>query len=397
MLRSLTHMHLGRRAQLTLVQMADDVSALQAALHFGRWIKLPALMLGEARINFKRAQDARKKEQQHNLRRMQLGIKVDPADLPPDEMATVQPTDRGLALESERDGGKGRGARSSLTDRSAPSGATTLRSHRPKASAPGSRPDARASTKKGLAKATSAAAEGEKKKEAERRRELDEAQRRRRREQEKARTDLVRATEHHRHRALDARRTRGLEKLEREQSALLGGEADLEAIREASQLEQTQRDALAIEAHRMLDKHSAHQQQQHLLSASRTAARSLLQRNAWPPHRASAPEPCAEEEEHAASPRGLRSPTHGRPRRGSPDAISSARWLERLSETRGTLSETGGALSETLGEFLEDEPLQYGPHTTTWLEMVHKSLATNGRLPGPPPSASPPRKRELKV
>ena len=76
MLRSLTHMHLGRRAQLTLVQMADDVSALQAALHFGRWIKLPALMLGEARINFKRAQDARKKEQQHNLRRMQLGIKV---------------------------------------------------------------------------------------------------------------------------------------------------------------------------------------------------------------------------------------------------------------------------------------------------------------------------------
>lgn len=42
-------------------------------------------MLGEARINFKKSQDARKKEQQHNLRKLQLGFKVKPGDLPPPE------------------------------------------------------------------------------------------------------------------------------------------------------------------------------------------------------------------------------------------------------------------------------------------------------------------------
>ena len=42
--------------QLSLVQRGDNISALQAALEFGRWIKVPAIMLGEARNNFRAAQ-----------------------------------------------------------------------------------------------------------------------------------------------------------------------------------------------------------------------------------------------------------------------------------------------------------------------------------------------------
>ena len=48
--------------QLHLVQREENVSALQAALEFGRWIKVPTIMLGEARNNFRAAQEARKRK-----------------------------------------------------------------------------------------------------------------------------------------------------------------------------------------------------------------------------------------------------------------------------------------------------------------------------------------------
>ena len=42
--------------QLSLGQHGENVSALQSALEFGRWIKVPAIMLGEARNTFRKAQ-----------------------------------------------------------------------------------------------------------------------------------------------------------------------------------------------------------------------------------------------------------------------------------------------------------------------------------------------------
>lgn len=60
--------------QLSLVQGGTDESALQAALGFGRWIKLPTLMLGEARNAFKEAQAAVAKEAQRHARRAVLGL-----------------------------------------------------------------------------------------------------------------------------------------------------------------------------------------------------------------------------------------------------------------------------------------------------------------------------------
>lgn len=69
--------------QLSLVQRGDNISALQAALEFGRWIKVPAIMLGEARNNFRAAQDARK--------RLRAKTRIaGEADVPIDEDAFIE-------------------------------------------------------------------------------------------------------------------------------------------------------------------------------------------------------------------------------------------------------------------------------------------------------------------
>ena len=48
--------------QLSLVQSVDNFAALQSALDFGRWIKVPPIMLGMARNNFLAAQEERKRK-----------------------------------------------------------------------------------------------------------------------------------------------------------------------------------------------------------------------------------------------------------------------------------------------------------------------------------------------
>ena len=60
--------------QLSLVQGGTDDAALQAALGFGRWVKLPTLMLGEARNAFKASKDQLKREEKQRQRRLELGI-----------------------------------------------------------------------------------------------------------------------------------------------------------------------------------------------------------------------------------------------------------------------------------------------------------------------------------
>ena len=75
--------------QLSLVQYGDDEKALDAALGFGRWIKLPTLMLGEARNAFKAAQDARKLEQKVHYRRYVLGLEASP-ELPKSDLPVTE-------------------------------------------------------------------------------------------------------------------------------------------------------------------------------------------------------------------------------------------------------------------------------------------------------------------
>lgn len=60
--------------QLAMVREGTDGQALASALEFGRWIKVPAGMLAEARNMFKAAQDGREKELQNQRRRAALGF-----------------------------------------------------------------------------------------------------------------------------------------------------------------------------------------------------------------------------------------------------------------------------------------------------------------------------------
>jgi len=62
--------------QLSLVRCGSDEEALQAALSFGRWIKLPMLLLGEARNQFKQLAASREKTQRRQRRRVEMGLKV---------------------------------------------------------------------------------------------------------------------------------------------------------------------------------------------------------------------------------------------------------------------------------------------------------------------------------
>ena len=65
--------------QLSLVQSGTDEKAMQAALGFARWIKLPTLLLGEARNAFKAAREREEKDRQQHERRRQLGLESSPA------------------------------------------------------------------------------------------------------------------------------------------------------------------------------------------------------------------------------------------------------------------------------------------------------------------------------
>ena len=62
--------------QLALVQSGEDPQALQMALEFGRWIKVPTILLGEARNRFKAAADARREAEKTRARRAQMGMKT---------------------------------------------------------------------------------------------------------------------------------------------------------------------------------------------------------------------------------------------------------------------------------------------------------------------------------
>ena len=65
--------------QLSLVQHGTDHLALNSALEFGRWIKVPTIMLGEARNNFKATKEKNRKEEVQRLRRLEMGIEaIDP-------------------------------------------------------------------------------------------------------------------------------------------------------------------------------------------------------------------------------------------------------------------------------------------------------------------------------
>lgn len=83
--------------QLGLVTSGNDEKALASALQFGRWVKLPALMLGEARNNFKLSQDFAKERDKQRKRRIELG-------LPPDDGGTEQETDRSADDEDQAEG-----------------------------------------------------------------------------------------------------------------------------------------------------------------------------------------------------------------------------------------------------------------------------------------------------
>ena len=78
------------RERLAKVQAGSDEEALNLALDFGRWIKLPTVLLGTARNGFKARQIKALKEAQHLERRRDLGLagKASPAGSP--ETSTMQ-------------------------------------------------------------------------------------------------------------------------------------------------------------------------------------------------------------------------------------------------------------------------------------------------------------------
>ena len=63
--------------QLTLVQGGSDAFALQSALQFGRWIRVPMTNLRGARNVFFKAQQRRDEERAERQRRLDLGFKPD--------------------------------------------------------------------------------------------------------------------------------------------------------------------------------------------------------------------------------------------------------------------------------------------------------------------------------
>ena len=94
--------------QISYVEQGTDAAALQAALDFGRWVKMPAIRLGEARNLFKARVDARKKDERARTRRAGLGLKVDapPPEDERDARVLVQGSPSPAAAKAEEDGGK---------------------------------------------------------------------------------------------------------------------------------------------------------------------------------------------------------------------------------------------------------------------------------------------------
>ena len=79
--------------QLSLVQKMDNVAALNSALEFGRWIKVPTIMLGEARNNFNKANAERKRKA--NNERDAVGRASSDADADADADANASPSTEG--------------------------------------------------------------------------------------------------------------------------------------------------------------------------------------------------------------------------------------------------------------------------------------------------------------
>ena len=119
--------------QLTLVQQGNDQQALQSALEFGRWIKVPTIMLGEARNNFKAALDKRRHVEVQRLRRLEMGIGNLEADLnDPKRLLAVTPRTPHMgggatALTARRFGAESGGAGGNSAHHGAGGGSATAR------------------------------------------------------------------------------------------------------------------------------------------------------------------------------------------------------------------------------------------------------------------------------
>ena len=68
-------LQLAARERLQKCQAGNDAAALELALDFGRWIKLPTVLLGIARNEFKKLQMKALKAEQAQLRRVEFGLK----------------------------------------------------------------------------------------------------------------------------------------------------------------------------------------------------------------------------------------------------------------------------------------------------------------------------------
>lgn len=375
--------------QLTLVQKAEDYSALQAALQFGRWIKLPTLMLGEARINFKKTQDAKKKEQLNNLRKLQLGHTIqNPNDLPPPEewpegtgpgmRRPLQAATRAALFvsSSDKDGaGKGgtetdargdaRGAAGGgPTDRSAISttpdaslGALTpqqsQRSSRTRpVSAPptagrappsgplGSHSSQRSAKRLALKQAAAEKlreAAVEKKRDEQTRRELEEGQRKQRREREKAHEAFVRAGQNHRQKVVEGSKAKMLDRFKSECG---GGTLPPDVVAEYMAVVEGHERAVAVSTIRMFDK----------LLPPRPPGSSPIEAIAQPSHGGHGGGGVAQSNYARVDPRALE----------TTDA-----------EAAGASSAEQYLLPNAVGLRAAANAARLGPHTRSWLEMMY--------------------------
>ena len=71
----MTVLQAAARERLQKVSDGTDASSLHLALDFGRWIKLPTILLGQARNQFKATQVKYEKEQEAEKRRQTMGLR----------------------------------------------------------------------------------------------------------------------------------------------------------------------------------------------------------------------------------------------------------------------------------------------------------------------------------
>ena len=391
--------------QLTLVQKAEDYSALQAALQFGRWIKLPTLMLGEARINFKKTQDAKKKEQLHNLRKLQLGHTIqNPNDLPPPEewpegtgpgmRRPLQAATRAALFvsSSDKDGaGKGgtepdaRGAAGGgPTDRSTISttpdaslGALTpQQSQRSSRTRPVSAPptagrapptgplgshSSQRSTKRLALKQAAAEklreAAIEKKRDEQTRRELEEGQRKQRREREKAHEAFVRASQNHRQKVVEGSKAKMLDRFKSERG---GGTLPPDVVAEYMAVVEGHEMAVAVSTIRMFDKFLPPRPP----GSSPIVGAHLPTLGAHLPTLGSDPIEVIAQSSHGG---------HGGGRVAQSNyARVDPRALETTdAEAAGASSAEQYLLPNAVGLRAAANAARLGPHTRSWLEMMY--------------------------